>query len=195
MKLNWNGVEFDTSFGSPAQLRASTRPEIAFSGRSNVGKSSLINKLFNRKALARVSSTPGKTITINFFSVGDVSFVDLPGYGYAKRPDEQRRRWSELMESYFGSGRPIRLVVQLLDLRHPPSKDDRTMLDFLVSTGYPFLIALTKADKLGPMARAKRMEELESELNFLPEEIRRIALSATTGEGIPQLKAAIEAVL
>ena len=192
MAIDWNRAAFETSFGSPSQLRGSDRPEVAFSGRSNVGKSSLLNKLFGRKALARVSATPGKTVTVNFFTAGDIRFADLPGYGYAKRPGPERRRFSKLTEHYFNSGRDIRLVVQLIDLRHPPSKDDLTMLEFLAGTGRAFIVALTKSDKLGPTARAARLRESETELSFLPASVARIPVSSKTGEGIERLKAAVE---
>ena len=112
--MNYNKAEFEKAFGISSQLPQSTSPEIAFSGRSNVGKSSLLNKRFNRKSLARVSSVPGKTITINFYNVDDCKFVDLPGYGYAKLSKTERDRFGELMEGYFQSGRNIKLVVQLV---------------------------------------------------------------------------------
>lgn len=129
--MNFNKAEFNSAFGISSQLPISDVPEIAFAGRSNVGKSSLLNKLFNRKNLARVSSVPGKTITINFYNVDGNRFVDLPGYGYAKISKQERDRFGELMEGYFQSGRQIELVVQLIDMRHPPSKDDFNMISFM----------------------------------------------------------------
>ena len=117
--MNWNQVDFEAAFGTAAQLTESTLPEICFSGRSNVGKSSLINKLLNRKSIARVSSTPGKTVTVNFYRLPEFRLVDLPGYGFAKVADRDRERWSELMEEYFKSGRNIKLCLQLIDMRHP----------------------------------------------------------------------------
>ena len=129
--MNFNEVSFEFAAGTVKQLPQSDIPEIVFSGHSNVGKSSLINKLVQRKALARVSAQPGKTATINFYRLRNCRFVDLPGYGYAKVSDSERKRWSDLMEGYFQSGRDIRLVVQLVDMRHPPSKDDLNMLEFL----------------------------------------------------------------
>ena len=146
--MNYNKAEFEKAFGISSQLPQSISPEIAFSGRSNVGKSSLLNKLFNRKSLARVSSVPGKTITINFYNVDDCKFVDLPGYGYAKLSKTERDRFGELMEGYFQSGRNIKLVVQLVDMRHKPSQDDFGMIDFMQQMNIPFIIACTKADKL-----------------------------------------------
>ena len=123
--MNYNKVEFEAAFGTLKQIPQSDLPEIVFAGRSNVGKSSMLNRIFNRKNLARVSSMPGKTITINFFKVeNDVRIVDLPGYGYAKVAKGEKRRWAEMMEGYFQSPRNIKPVVQLVDMRHKPSEDD-----------------------------------------------------------------------
>lgn len=119
-----------------------------FPGRSNVGKSSLINKLFDRKQLARVSAMPGKTTTINFFRVDNVRFADLPGYGYAKVSKKEKKRWSGLIGDYLASDRDIALVFQLIDMRHPPTKDDLLMIDYLVEYEMPFAVVLTKMDKL-----------------------------------------------
>lgn len=184
--MNINNVKFETSFGISSQLKESDMPEIVFSGKSNVGKSSLINKFFNRKNLARVSGVPGKTTTINFFICDNVRFADLPGYGYAKRSDSERRRWGELMEGYFAAGRDIRLVIQLLDIRHDPTADDMTMLDFLTRTGYPFICVLTKADKLKPKERAERSKAF-SENKWLENASAVIEASAVTGEGIDKI--------
>lgn len=129
MPLPYQQAAYLKSYGLARQLPKSDVPEIAFAGRSNVGKSSLLNKLFGRKNLARVSSMPGKTVTINFYQVGPVHFVDLPGYGYAKVAKTEKDRWSELMEHYFTSDRPVELVVQLIDLRHPPTKQDLQMVN------------------------------------------------------------------
>ena len=147
--MDFLNAEFITSYGFTSQLPPSQGAEVVFCGRSNVGKSSLINKLCNRKSLARVSSTPGKTTTVNFFTVGEgYVLVDLPGYGYAKRSDSEKRRWAKLLEHFFCSGRNISLVVQLIDIRHKPSSEDIVMLDFLKQTGNRTVVALTKADKL-----------------------------------------------
>ena len=144
--MNWNDASFVTSFGSLSQLPAPEKVEIAISGRSNVGKSSLINKLLNRKALARVSSVPGKTVTINFYEVGDIYIADLPGYGYAKTAKGLKRSWSDLIGGYLVSDRELELVVQLIDIRHAPSEDDLSMIDFLIDNEMPFVIVFTKAD-------------------------------------------------
>lgn len=140
--------DFFASYGTERQIPLQTKKEIVFSGRSNVGKSSLINKFCNRKNLARVSGQPGKTGTINFYSVNDFFVVDLPGYGFAKVSDKERERWDRLINSYFESGRDISLVVQLIDCRRQPSADDYTMLEYLSYHKLPFVIALTKGDKL-----------------------------------------------
>ncbi len=192
--MNYNLVQFEAAYGTSKQLPFSDLPEIAFSGRSNVGKSSLINKFFARKNLARVSSMPGKTTTVNFFRVGDVRFADLPGYGYAKRSDSERRRWADLMEGYFQMGRDIKLVVQLIDMRHPPSADDITMLNFIKDSFIPFVIVLTKCDKLNKTEREKRRTELEKELSFMGDCVK-IEFSAQTGEGCEQLRQTVDKFL
>ncbi len=136
--MNYNNVVFETSFGKEtSQLTQSDLVEIAFAGRSNVGKSSLINKISNRRNLARVSAVPGKTATINFFRLENVRFADLPGYGYAKVAQAEKQRWSDLIETYFNSDRRIELVFQLIDMRHPPTKDDLMMVDFLIQNEFP----------------------------------------------------------
>jgi GTP-binding protein len=189
--MNTNAFAYEASYGTSRQLPPSTLPEIAFAGRSNVGKSSLLNCLLRRRALARVSGTPGKTVTVNFYSDGNVRLADLPGYGYAKRPQGELKRFAELMEGYFQSGRNIALVVQLIDMRHPPTRDDRTMLAFLRETGLPFVIALTKRDKLRPMEYARRMEEIGGDEAFLGA-LRVIPFSSETGEGRAALAKVVE---
>jgi len=190
--MNTNNFTFEAAFGTAKQLPASTLPEVAFAGRSNVGKSSLLNCLLRRKQLARVSGTPGKTITVNFYSNGQVRLTDLPGYGYAKRSHAEIRRFGELMEGYFGGGRNIALVVQLIDIRHAPSKDDQAMLTFLREHELPYIVVLTKADKLKPMSYAKRMEEIAGEIG--PTGLAAaIPFSSETGKGRDELWAAIMA--
>ena len=192
--MNTNNVKFEASYGTAKQLPPSDLPEIVFAGKSNVGKSSLINKFFNRKSLARVSAVPGKTTTVNFFTLEGVRFADLPGYGYAKRSAAEIRRWGELMEGYFAQGRQIRLVVQLLDMRHEPTADDRTMLGFLTEAGYPFVCVLTKCDKLKKTERERRRAAF-AENPDLKAARALIEASAETGEGIEALRAQIEAAL
>lgn len=192
--MDLHNAAFEAAYGTFAQLPMSDLPEIAFSGRSNVGKSSLLNRLFNRKSLARVSSVPGKTVTINFYSVGDVRFVDLPGYGYAKVPKSEKKRWAEMMEGYFNSDRNLKLVVQLIDMRHPPTKDDLQMLDFLRENKIPFVVALTKSDKLNKTEYAERLSAVQNELDFVEQECV-IPFSAVTGAGSETLLQAIRSFL
>ena len=148
MALNLNRVSLRVSAGTPRQFPADPLPQVAFSGRSNVGKSSLINSLLGRKSLARVRSAPGKTITVNFYDVdGQLFLVDLPGYGFAKRTKEDQARWSALTDGFFTANPNadrLAAVVQLIDSRVGPTKDDETMLDFLVRSRLPFLVAATK---------------------------------------------------
>lgn len=161
--INWQNASFETSCGAPSQLFASDLPEIAFSGKSNVGKSSLINKLLNRKALAKTGAEPGKTRTVNFFNIdSQLRFVDLPGYGYAKVSKEIKDKWMRLMDAFWSSERDTRLVIQLIDLRNGPSADDIMMLDFLNHYGYEYVVAATKADKLSKSQRAENAEKLRA---------------------------------
>lgn len=192
--MNLQTAAFEAAYGTFSQLPPSNLPEIAFSGRSNVGKSSLLNRLFNRKSLARVSSVPGKTVTINFYSVGDVRFVDLPGYGYAKVPKAEKLRWAEMMEGYFNSDRDIKLVVQLVDMRHPPTKDDLQMLAFLRENKIPFAVALTKCDKLNKTEYNNRFMCVQTELDFVPASCL-IPFSAVTGAGREELLSVIQSYL
>lgn len=192
--MNYNNAIFEKSFGISAQLPPSVTPEITFSGRSNVGKSSLLNKLFNRKSLARVSSVPGKTVTINFYGVDNAKFVDLPGYGYAKLSKQEKERFGELMEGYFYSERNIKLVVQLVDLRHKPSADDYAMLDFLKQMDIPVIVVCTKADKLKVKELERRKREITEELDMIePDKI--IPFSSKTGLGCDEIKICIEKAL
>lgn len=193
--MNYNKVQFEAAFGTLKQIPPSDLPEIVFAGRSNVGKSSMLNRLFNRKNLARVSSVPGKTITINFFRVDDVRIVDLPGYGYAKVAKGEKRRWAEMMEGYFQSGRNIKLVVQLVDMRHKPSEDDYIMMRFLRDTGFPFVVAATKSDKLNKTQYNERKSALNEELSEFGDNLTIIPFSSEKGEGAEELKAVIESFI
>lgn len=190
--MNFQSVEFEAAAGRADQLKKSDLPEIVFSGKSNVGKSSLINKLVNRKALARVSATPGKTATINFYKVDNAYFVDLPGYGYAKVSNAERERWDELINTYFEDDRSVCLLVQLLDSRHAPSADDVQMLEYLHYHRIPFVAALTKGDKLKKSEMATCKEEFER--ICAPYGCQAVVLtSAENGLGMDELRALLEA--
>ena len=190
-------AEFKAAYGLLEQLPRPEKPEIVFAGRSNVGKSSLINKLTGRRALARVSSVPGKTQTVNFYSAkkGGVYLVDLPGYGYARVSRSEKQRWSKLINGYFSDPeRDIALVLSLVDFRHPPTADDITMINFLIDCELPFVIVLTKADKLNKSEREARLEALKSE----PPEYDSLTLvtfSSLTGEGVEGLMGIIDEAL
>lgn len=190
--MRFDKVNYEASYGTAQQLPASEHIEIAFAGRSNVGKSSMLNKILNRKNLARVSSVPGKTVTVNFFDCDGIKLVDLPGYGYAKVNFNEKKRWADLMEGYFTSDRNIRLVVQLTDMRHPVTKDDLDMMRFMQSAGYDFIVVMTKSDKLNKTERTKRMENIHTELAEFGD-VKIIPFSASNGEGADEIRKAIEA--
>ncbi|WP_300683121.1 ribosome biogenesis GTP-binding protein YihA/YsxC [Acutalibacter sp. 1XD8-36] len=187
--MNFQNAEFEMATGTAKQLPKAGLPEIAFSGRSNVGKSSLLNKLVNRKALARTSSTPGKTATINFYKLMECRFVDLPGYGYAKVAKSEKERWATLVNGYFAQDRQLRLVLQLVDMRHKPTADDLQMIDFLQSGRYSFAVICTKSDKLNKSETAAQME-LFTEL-FATKGIAFYPFSAVKGSGLDEIKALI----
>lgn len=190
--MNWNKVDFEAAFGTLEQLSESSLPEICFSGRSNVGKSSLINKILNRKSIARVSSTPGKTVTINFYRLQEFRLVDLPGYGYAKVADRDRERWAELMEGYFRTGRNIKLCLQLIDMRHPATEFDISMLEFLTHFEIPYAVVLTKCDKLNKTEFNDRLSALKEELGELGDGVAIIPFSALKGTGAEDIRKTVE---
>ena len=191
--MNYSKAEFYASYGKFSQIPTCDRIEIAFAGRSNVGKSTLINKIFNRKNLARVSSVPGKTATINFYSLENIYFADLPGYGYAKVAKSEKERWSELIEGYLNSDRDIRLVFSLIDMRHPPTADDIHMINYLIEAELPFVIVLTKADKLKKTEREKRMEALKTEIPYY-DQIHIVPFSSMTFEGVEEIRSIIDEI-
>ena len=188
--MDFQHVEYELSFGTVAQIVPSTLPEIAFAGRSNVGKSSLLNKLFNRKQLARVSQNPGKTATINFYKSKDARFVDLPGYGYAKVSKSERNRWSRLIEGYFAQDRNFALVCSLIDIRHAASELDENMVSFLQESDLPYAIVFTKGDKLSRSKCYAQAAALRKQLG-VREGTPWVVTSAEKGTGIPELKAII----
>ncbi len=184
---------FELSAGLSSQLPTSSLPEIAFSGRSNVGKSSLINRLLNRKNLARTSATPGKTATINFYRLDTMRLVDLPGYGYAKVSDAEKKRWSGLIDGYLSDDRDLRLVLQLVDMRHPATKDDLSMISYMIELEIPFIVVLTKSDKLNKSERQKQLAVFAEQFAEL-EGVEMIPFSALNGEGTEELRAILQSV-
>ena len=190
MKINVHNADIALTAGSLKQFPRDVRPQIALSGRSNVGKSSLINTLLGRKSLARVSSAPGKTITINFYNVDKKMYlVDLPGYGYAKRSMESKVSWSSLTEDYFvknPSADALRLVIQLIDVRTGPTDDDIMMINMMIDNGIPFTVVATKTDKLSKTALAARLEELE-ESYFKGTGIKILPFSSVSRTGKDEL--------
>ncbi|MGI6202730.1 MAG: ribosome biogenesis GTP-binding protein YihA/YsxC [Eubacteriales bacterium] len=191
MKLNLNNVALYVSAGRPDQFPRDGRPQIIFSGRSNVGKSSLINTLLGRKGLARVSSMPGKTITVNFYDVdGKLWFVDLPGYGFARRSREEQKRWSALTDEFLRSPYPgPRFFIQLIDAKAGASADDHAMSEWMNAARVPFVYAATKIDKLIKTAREARLAEMRSAGATV------IPFSSLTGEGRAELWAEINKFL
>lgn len=187
--MNFHNVEYYESYGTSKQIPKSDQMEFVFAGRSNVGKSSLINKIFNRKNLARVSGIPGKTATINIYRLDDIDFVDLPGYGYAKVSKSEKKRWAELIEGYFQkiNERQLVLVFLLLDMRHPPSKDDIQMVNYLIEIGLPFVIILTKCDKLNKTQYAQRLKGFSTELEY-GDQIHFYPVSSVNGNGILEVR-------
>lgn len=191
--MNFHNASFKAAYGTSEQLPASTGPEVSFAGRSNVGKSSLLNKLMYRKGLAKVSSTPGKTATINFYRLPECRLVDLPGYGYAKVSKGERDRWASLVEGYFALDRNVALVIQLVDMRHKPTADDLQMVDFLLQTGRPFVVVCTKSDKLN-RGETEAQTSLFNQL-FQEQGIDWLPFSSVKGSGLEALKQVIESAV
>lgn len=190
MKININNVGSVFTVGASRQFPKDPRPEIALSGRSNVGKSSLINTLLGRKSLARVSSSPGKTITINYYDIDRKMFlVDLPGYGYAKRSKESKMSWSSLTEDFFlknPSSDALRLVIQLIDIRTGPTDDDIMMINWMIDMNVPFVVVATKTDKLSKKQLSEALDNIHNEY-FLGTNIEILPFSSVTREGKDEL--------
>ena len=190
MKINTNNAGLFITVGDKAKFPRDPKPQIALSGRSNVGKSSLINTLSNRKSLARVSSAPGKTITINYFDIDKKMYlVDLPGYGYAKRSKESKKVWSSLTEDYFlknPSSDALKLVIQLIDIRTGPTEDDILMINWMIEQDIPFIVATTNTDKLSKTQLKEALEKLDTEY-FHNTGIEVIPFSSVTREGKDEL--------
>lgn len=190
MGIRYEQIRYLASYGTVEQLPQSKAPEVSFVGRSNVGKSSLINKLFNRKSLAKVSGKPGKTANINFFEADGIHFVDLPGYGFAQRSQAEKQRWADLIDAYFASERSHNLVIALVDIRLDAQALDLQMIDYLKGADLPFIIALTKADKLSRQKQQAQLRKLAAA--FGVDEMACVVTSAQTGLGLDTLKRFIE---
>ncbi len=185
-------VELETVCGYTSKLPENTHPEIAFAGKSNVGKSSLINTLVNRNALARTSSQPGKTQTINFYNINDALYLtDLPGYGFAKAPEKEKQRWGEMIERYLNTSKQLRAVFLLIDIRHDPSANDRQMYEWMVYQGFHPILIATKADKIKRSQLQKQQKAIRDGLNAEPDTIL-IPFSAVTKQGREEIWALME---
>ena len=185
-------VSLDIVCGITSKLPDTGRPEVAFAGKSNVGKSSLINSLVNRKALARTSAQPGKTQTINFYNINEsIYLVDLPGYGYAKVPQSEKEKWGKMIERYLHTSKVLKAVFLLVDIRHDPSANDKMMYDWVVHNGYNPIIIATKMDKLKRSQIQKNLKAIKTGLNLRPGSIM-IPFSAETKQGREEIWALID---
>lgn len=188
-------VSLETVCGITSKLPENDKPEIAFAGKSNVGKSSLINALMNRKSLARTSAQPGKTQTINFYNINDVMYcVDLPGYGYAKVSEETKEKWGKMIERYLKKSKQLKQVFLLIDIRHEPSANDKNMYDWIIYNGYHPIIIATKADKLNRSQVPKQVKIVREGLGMKKDEIL-IPFSSETKQGLEELWAVIDAIV
>lgn len=192
--LNVNKAEFIKSAAAPSQFIQSSVPAVVFAGKSNVGKSSVINRMLNRKNFARVGSEPGKTIHVNYFLIdGKLYFIDLPGYGYAKVSQSERDRWGKLMDDFFAAGL-FDLGVMIVDARHKPTKDDMTMAEWFKSSGCEFLVVANKLDKLKKSEIEPNMSQIRQTLE-LDDSVRIIPFSAEKGQGRDELMGEITKIL
>lgn len=187
MKINWNKAEFIRSAVKPADFPRDGLPQIVFSGRSNVGKSSVINRLLNRKNFARVGAAPGKTTHINYFLIDEALYlVDLPGYGYAKVSIAERQRWGRLIEAWFADNSLMKFGVMLVDLRHKPTADDITMGEWYKASGKPYVVVANKLDKVKKSELAGNIQQIRETLK-LENEVKIIPFSAEKGDGKEEL--------
>ena len=188
-------VNLETVCGYTSKLPDNQKPEIAFAGKSNVGKSSLINALMNRKSLARTSAQPGKTQTINFYNINDVMYlVDLPGYGYAKVAESEKKKWGQMIENYLHNSKQLRAVFLLIDIRHDPSANDKMMYDWIVYQGYEPIIIATKMDKLKRSQISKHVKLVREGLGLKKESIV-IPFSATSNQGREEIWNLMDSIL
>ena len=188
-------VELETVCGITSKIPDNTLPEIAFAGKSNVGKSSLINALMNRKSLARTSSSPGKTQTINFYNINsEMYLVDLPGYGYAKVSEAEKAKWGKMIENYLHTSKQLRAVFLLIDIRHEPGKNDKTMYDWIVSQGYQPIIIATKLDNLKRSQVQKAIKVVRTGLGLKGSDIV-IPFSAETKQGREEIYALMDEII
>ena len=194
-ELNWNRAEFVRSAAAPKQFIHSSMPKIAFAGRSNVGKSSVINRLLNRKQFARVGATPGKTLHVNYFQVdGKLYLVDLPGYGYARVSQDEKQRWATLMEGFFQDADACDFGVLIVDARHKPTADDLRMADYFRSSGMEFLVLANKLDKLKKSEIPQNLQRIRETLALGTDTVL-IPFSAEKGDGREALMQELESHL
>lgn len=188
-------LQLETVCGITSKLPENDKPEVAFAGKSNVGKSSLINALMNRKSFARISSEPGKTQTINFYNINDAMYcVDLPGYGFAKVSKETQVKWGKMIENYLTTSKQLKAVFLLIDIRHEPSKNDKDMYEWIVYNGYDPIIIATKLDKINRSQVQKHIKMIKTGLNVKPETIV-IPFSSQTKQGRDEIWNLIDSVV
>lgn len=188
-------LQLETVCGITSKLPENDKPEVAFAGKSNVGKSSLINALMNRKSFARISSEPGKTQTINFYNINDAMYcVDLPGYGFAKVSKETQAKWGKMIENYLTTSKQLRAVFLLIDIRHEPSKNDKDMYEWIVYNGYDPIIIATKLDKINRSQVQKHIKMIKTGLNVKPQTVL-IPFSSQTKQGRDEIWELIDSIV